>query len=171
MDLRAKNVYNHMMNSRWLLPLGMCFVVAWPATVEAQRRGKGPHPLLSPFPFVEKRAGFPLVLPRPKQFNQMQALIASVGPDTIPAFKTPHNVVQLEYGVKTGGIAMVYEAQIVPGVKAETLFNTLLKARVFRDHQNEKMWTMVTVPDKRLLIMVSGTTPRVRDAMIESLQH
>lgn len=171
MKIRAETVYNLMMNIRWLAPFGLCLAIGWPAKVEAQRRSKGPHPLLAPFPFVEKRAGFPLVLPKPKVFNQMQALVASIGPDTIPAFKTPRNVVQLEYGVKSGGIAMVYEAQIVPGVKAETLFKTLLKARVFRDHQNEKTWTMVTVPDNRLLIMVSGTTPAVRDAMIQSLQH
>lgn len=150
---------------------GIVLVATIPTLANGQRGRGGPKPHLVPFPFLNKEAGFEAVKPKPRTMHEMQALLATVGSDVIPKFKKPQNVIQMEFGMKSGGNAMVYETPIAPGVKAEDVFPVLMKMGTFRDHQYEKEWSIVSVPDKKLLIMVSGNTPAVRDFCIKNLAH
>ena len=151
-----------------MVVVGACASIALP--IQGGRQ-KGPKPRLTPFFRVSKEAGFDVYHADKKLFNEMQSLTVLIGPDTIPQFKKPQQVVQLEYGYKKGGVVMIYQCKKVPGTNAKDVFQSLIDDRILRDHQYFKEWSIVPVPDKELFVMVSGTTNACRDLMIKTMKR
>ena len=149
----------------------VCLLVVSLAAALQGRRRSGPKVNLCPFFRLSATAGFDVIKADKAIFNEMQGLTVSVGSETIPQFKHPQVAIQMEYGYKKGGISMVYETLKAPGTTAKAVFDKIIESRIFRDHQYKSTWSIVPVEDKKLFIMVSGTTPEVRDAMVKALKH
>ena len=85
------------------------------------------------------------------------------------SLKKPTPAAQLIYGFKKGGIGCVYQMALQPGVDALGLFQGCSRPMRSKDRQYFPEWTIKAVPDKKLLVAVSGTTPEVRDALIKAI--
>ena len=139
------------------------------ATSKPQRRKK-PAIRLIPFHQVSKAAGFEILHADKAKFNEMSCFMFTATSENCPKLTKPTNVVQLTYGYKKSGIAVAYLAPMAKGLKAEDVIQPLVDGHIFRDRQYFKEWSIKTVANSRLLVMVSGTTPEVRDELIRGLK-
>lgn len=128
------------------------------------------HPRTVPFFAMAKAAGFPVVFADKREFIEMIALTTEATPAAVPGLKKPTPTVQLEYGFKKGGIGDVYEMPLQSGVDARAVFATMIRDKIYHDHDYMKGWAIQSVPHRRLLIAVSGTTPQVRDALVRAIE-
>ena len=122
-----------------------------------------------PFPSASRTVGFPVKFADKHEFIEMGAFTIGLTPAMIPSLKGAAKAIQLEYGFKKGGIGCVYEMPAQPNLDPVAVYQTALKTGVFKDHAYFKAWSIKKVPDKSLLIAVSGTTPQVRDALIRAI--
>jgi len=157
------------MKMRYPVLVSFLAVLCVASAYQGRGRGGSARPNIYPFFQISKAAGFDVVKADKASFIEMGAFCAMVGPDTVSTIKKPQNVVQLEYGFKKGGIGTVYETPKLPGRVG--VLEGVIDARVFKDHQYFKGWCVAPVLDKKLFIIVSGTTPEVRDALIKALKH
>jgi hypothetical protein len=139
------------------------------AVSKPARRKKPPIKLI-PFYKMAKAAGFELLRADSAKFIEMSAFMFTASKENCPKLTAPTNVVQLTYGYKKSGIGCVYLAPMVPGLKAEDILRPLVDKHILRDRQYFKDWSIKTIPNPRLLVMVSGTTPEVRDELAKGLK-
>ena len=132
-------------------------------------RKKKPAIKVVPFPVMAKAAGFELLRADSSKFNEMSAFMFTASKENCPKLNKPTNVVQLTYGYKKSGVGCIYLAPKVPGLKAEDLIKPIVDQHILRDRQYFKEWCIKTVPNSRLLVMVSGTTPEVRDELAKGI--
>lgn len=133
------------------------------------RRHRGLPVRQVPFPLLSKLVPIGLIFPEKMRFIEMGAYATDLTPAAVPGLKKQVPAVQLVYGYKKGGIGCVYEMPIQPGLNALTVFQATLKSGTFKDRQYFKEWTIKAVPDKKLLIAVSGTTPEVQAELVKAL--
>lgn len=134
------------------------------------QRPRGPKPRLVPFHKISKEAGFEILQADKASFIEMESLILTVGKSINPKLPKDINVVQLTYGYKKGGISCVYLTPKIGKLTAEEVLKPLVDGKVLKDRQYFKDWSIASVPNAKLLVMVSGTTPEVRATMSKSLR-
>lgn len=132
-------------------------------------KGK-PAVKLVPFHMMAKASGFAIVRADGAQFIEMSGIMFTATAATIPKLTKPTNIVQLTYGSKKGGIGVVYLAPKSGNLTAEDVIKPAVDKRILKDRQYFTGWSIKSVPNSKLLIMVSGTTPEVRDALAKSLK-
>ena len=137
---------------------------------EKPKGPRGPKVQLIPFHAISKAAGFEIMRADKGLFNEMESLLLNVTKEANSKLPKTTNVIQLTYGYKKSGVSCVYLAPKVGSMSAEQVIKPLIDKKFFRDRQYFKGWCLASVPNSRLLIMVSGTTPEVRDAMIRGLR-
>ncbi len=126
--------------------------------------------MVIPFHMMSKSAGFTTLRADKSLFIEMESVLVTVNKDLNPQLTKPTNIVQLTYGYKKSGISCVYLAAKVGSLTAEQVFQPLIDKKILKDRQYFKGWCISSVPNSKLLVMVSGTTNEVRDAMIHGLK-
>ena len=138
--------------------------------VSKPARKQKPAIKLVPFHLMSKAAGFEILHADKAQFIEMSGFMFTATSANCPKLTKPTNIVQLTYGYKKTGIGVVYLAPLSGKLKAEDVIKPIVDAHILRDRQYFKEWSIKTVANTRLLVMVSGTTPAVRDLLASGLK-
>ena len=145
------------------------FCLAQDDTSKPAKRKK-PAIRLIPLHQMAKAAGFDLLRADKAKFIDMSQFMFTATKNECPKLTKPVNVVQLTYGYKKSGVGCVYLAPKVPGLKVEDVIKPIVDQHILRDRQYFKEWSIKAVPNSRLFVMVSGTTPEVRDELAKGLK-